>query len=164
MRAAQRILTALFALEATIAISAYAVIAGLLLADVASRELGAGSIWAAQRISVYLMIIVGFLGLGLAASRGRHLRPRFMDGVLPKALDATAERIGSLLMVGIFACFGVISIHYLAESIQYNDLARTIRIPLWYIQIVVPWAFFSTALRYLIFTVYPGLKPEEGLE
>ncbi|MBM1504233.1 hypothetical protein JQT83_17295, partial [Sulfitobacter mediterraneus] len=47
----RRILTLLFVTEAAVAISAYVVIAGLLLADVLMRELAGSSIWGAQRIS-----------------------------------------------------------------------------------------------------------------
>ncbi len=160
----QRILKGLFGLEAAIAISAYVVIAGLLLADVAMRELGAGSIWGVQRISVYLMIVIGFLGLGLAASRGRHLRPRFLDGLFPEDKSEMANRIGSFIMMLVFVGFGVIGIQFLRDAIEYGDLARVVIIPIWYIQIVVPYAFFSTALRYAIFTISPELSPAEALE
>lgn len=160
----RRILTLLFVTEAAVAISAYVVIAGLLLADVLMRELAGSSIWGAQRISVYLMIVIGFLGLGLAASKGRHLRPRFMDGLFPEHMSATADRIGSFIMMVIFAGFGAVAIEFLLEAIEYGDVARVIRIPLWYIQIIVPYAFFSTALRYAIFAVSPDLRPDEALE
>jgi len=160
----KRILSLLFSIEAAVAISAYIVIAGLLLADVLMRELAGSSIWGAQRVSVYLMIVIGFLGLGIAASRGRHLRPRFMDSVFPTHLSTTADRVGSFLMTLIFAGFGVVAIEFLLEAIEYGDVARVVRIPLWYIQIIVPYAFFSTALRYAIFTISPALRPEEALE
>lgn len=160
----KRVLSILFAVEAAVSVSAYIVIAGLLLVDVAMREFGFGSIWGAQRISVYLMIVIGFLGLGLAASRGRHLRPHFMDWVIPEAKAKLAERIGSVLMALIFGSFAIIGAQFMLEAIEYGDLARVIKIPLWYIQIIVPYAFFSTALRYLIFALDPELRPEEALE
>jgi len=159
-----RVLRVLFRGEIVVAISAYVVIFGLLLTDVVMREFGLGSIFGAQRISVYLMIVCGFLGLGLAASQGRHLRPRFLDGVIPASLSAAADRVGSVIMMGVFAAFGVIAIQFLLDAIEYGELARTIRIPMWTIQIVVPYAFFSTALRYAIFALDPSLRPKEALE
>jgi TRAP-type C4-dicarboxylate transport system permease small subunit len=160
----RRLLSAMFAVEVTVAIAAYVIIAGLLLTDIVMRETGSGSLWGAQRISVYLMIVIGFLGLGLAAARGRHLRPRFLDGVLPEKFNLAADRIGSVLMALIFGGFGIVAIQFVAEAIEYNEIARIIRIPMWYIQMVVPYAFFSTALRYVIFAVDPGSRPEEALE
>ncbi|MGB1215695.1 MAG: TRAP transporter small permease [Pikeienuella sp.] len=164
MSLSRRTLAILFAIEVTIAITAYVIIAGLLLADVIMRETGGGSIWGAQRISVYLMIVIGFLGLGLAAAKGRHLRPQFLDGVFPERLSDAADRVGAALMVLIFGGFGVVAIQFVAEAIEYSELARIIRIPMWYIQLVVPYAFFSTALRYLIFAIDPSSRPEEVLE
>lgn len=160
----RRLLSAMFAVEVTVAITAYVIIAGLLLTDVVMRETGSGSLWGAQRISVYLMIVIGFLGLGLAAARGRHLRPRFLDAALPEKFNLAADRIGSVLMALIFGGFGIVAIQFVAEAIEYNEIARIIRIPMWYIQLVVPYAFFSTALRYVIFAVDPDARPEEALE
>ena len=160
----RRLLAGMFVVEVTIAISAYVIIAGLLLTDIVMRETGNGSLWGAQRISVYLMIVIGFLGLGLAAARGRHLRPRFLDGVLPEQFSQTADRVGSMLMALIFGGFGIVAIQFVAEAITYNEIARIIRIPMWYIQLVVPYAFFSTALRYVIFAVDPDVRPKEALE
>ena len=164
MQISRRILSGLFAVDVTVAISAYVVIAVLLLGDVILRETGGGSLWGAQRISVYLMIVIGFLGLGLAAAKGRHLRPQFLDHVVPARFSETADRIGSGLMALIFGGFGVVGVQFVAEAIEYGDMARIIDIPLWYIQLVVPYAFFSTALRYVLFALHPELRPQEVLE
>jgi TRAP-type C4-dicarboxylate transport system permease small subunit len=161
---AQNLLQRLFAFEITVAILAFMTIFGLLLFDVLSRELGFGSIWGAQRISVYLMIVTGFLGLGLAAAQGRHLRPKFLDNIVPQRSWNLVDRIGSILMCLIFLGFALVAIQFLKEAIEYSDLARVIKIPIWYIQVIVPYAFFSTAVRYGIFALYPDLRPEEALE
>lgn len=162
MRFAGKALTVLFAIEISIVIAAFTLIAGLLLTDILMRQTGSGSLWGAQKISVYLMIIAGFLGLGLAAAKGRHLRPRFLDGVLPKGLHPAISRIGASLMALTFGCFGIIGLQFVADAFEYQDMARIIDIPMWTLHIIVPYAFFSTAVRYAIFAVYPALQPEEG--
>ena len=162
-RLARQVLTILFNFEALLAVTAYLMIAGLLLTDVVMREFFGNSIWGAQRISVYLMIITGFLGLGLATSKGRHLRPRFADALIPKEFVGPADRIGSIIMMIVFAGFVIISIQFTREAFIYGDLARTIKFPLWVIQLVVPYAFASTAVRYLIYAILPDLKPEETI-
>ena len=164
MRSARRLLAVLFAAEVTVAILAYCLIAGLLLSDVILRETIGGSIWGAQRLSVYAMIVTGFLGLGLAASRGQHLRPRFADGLVSAPLTPYAERLGSFLMALIFGGFGVVGIEYVEEALKFGDLARIIEFPLWMLQIIVPYAFFSTAVRYLSYGLWPELKPAEAAE
>jgi C4-dicarboxylate transporter, DctQ subunit len=164
MTFAKRLLSTLFGVEAAAAIIAYIIIAGLLLIDVILRETIGGSIYGSQRVAVYAMIVTGFLGLGLAAHRGQHLRPRFADGLIPSAFSDLADRAGSLIMACIFGTFGVVGIEYVLEAISYGDLARIINIPLWIIQLIIPYAFFSTALRYIIYALWPHLKPSEKLE
>ncbi len=164
MRAARRFLGLLFRIEAAVAMLAFLAISLLLIADVASRELAGSSIWGAQRISVYLMIVTGFLGLGLAADRGRHLRPRFADGLVPAPLAPAAGRAGSAIMFAVFAWFAWLGVEFVMTAYEYGDLAQTIKVPLWTVQLIVPYAFASLALRYLVFAVWPELRPAEADE
>ena len=91
---AERVLAGVFRLESVVAVAGYATVAGLLVVDVGLRELAGTSIYGAQRVSVYIMIVTGFLGLGLAAAQGRHLRPRFADGLIPQRFTTAATRLG----------------------------------------------------------------------
>ncbi len=136
----------------------------LLLTDVGMRELAGSSIWGAQRISVYLMIVTGFLGLGLAADRGRHLRPNFADGLIPARYANLADRAGSAIMAAIFLYFAWIGVAFVRAAHEYGDLARIIKVPLWTIQLIVPYAFVSIALRYFLYAIWPDLKPGEALD
>lgn len=161
---ARRLLTALFVFEAAVALAAYALIAGLLIADVAARELFSSSVWGAQRISVYAMIFTGFLGLGLATATGRHLRPTLADGLLPAQLAGAAQRLGNLLMAAVFLAFAWFAFEFVRESWIFGDLARVIRIPVWWLQLVIPYAFASTALRHILYALWPATQPTEGFE
>jgi len=156
-----RLLSSLFGLEAVVAVTAYAVIATLLITDVTLREVFGTSIYGALRSSVYLMIITGFLGLGLAAARGRHLRPRFADGLIPARFTVITTRLGDLIMAAVLLGFAWVSVRFVLDAREFGDMARIIGIPLWYLHLVVPYAFLSTALRYLIFAGWPVLRPEE---
>jgi TRAP-type C4-dicarboxylate transport system permease small subunit len=160
-RWAERVLAYIFTLESVIAVAGYAVVAGLLVVDVALRELVGTSVYGAQRISVYVMIITGFLGLGLAAAQGRHLRPRFADGLIPTGLTRAATRLGDLIMTAVLLGFAWIGVRFVLEAHEFEDMARIIGIPLWYLHLIVPHAFATTALRYALFALYPALRPEE---
>jgi TRAP-type C4-dicarboxylate transport system permease small subunit len=160
-RWAERVLAYVFTLESVIAVAGYAIVAGLLVVDVALRELVGTSVYGAQRISVYVMIITGFLGLGLAAAQGRHLRPRFADGLIPTGLTRAATRLGDLIMTAVLLGFAWIGLRFVLEAHEFEDMARIIDIPLWYLHLIVPYAFATTALRYALFALYPALRPEE---
>lgn len=160
-RWSERLLAAVFTLEAAVAVTGYAVVAGLLVLDVALREIWGTSIYGAQRMSVYIMIVTGFLGLGLAAAKGRHLRPRFADGLIPSTLASAATRLGDVIMAAVLLVFAWIGIRFVLDAHEFGDMARVIDIPLWYLHLVVPYAFVATALRYALFALYPSLRPEE---
>jgi len=156
--ACQNILTALQKVEAAIVLIAYFIIAMLLLADVLLRELFGTSISGAQRVSVFFMIISGFVGLGLATDRGSHLRPRFADGLIPRSHTKLAERVGTFIMTAVFFYFSWLGITFVQATYEFGEKARTINVPLWMIQMVVPYAFFSVGLRYLFYTIWPSLN------
>jgi TRAP-type C4-dicarboxylate transport system permease small subunit len=160
-RWAERVLAYVCTLESVIAVAGYAIVAGLLVVDVALRELVGTSVYGAQWISVYVMIITGFLGLGLAAAQGRHLRPRFADGLIPTGLTRAATRLGDLIMTAVLLGFAWIGVRFVLEAHEFEDMARIIDIPLWYLHLIVPYAFATTALRYALFALYPALRPEE---
>lgn len=160
-QAPNRILAGLFTLESFLAVSGYIAIATLLIVDVALRELFGSSIFGAQRVAVYIMIVTGYLGIGLAAARGRHLRPRFADGLIPQRLVPLATRLGDLIMAGVLAVFTWFGITFVIEAHEFGDMARIIDIPLWWLHLVVPYAFATTGLRYFLFALFPQLRPEE---
>jgi hypothetical protein len=41
-----------------------------------------------------------------------------------------------------------------------GDRGMAIPIKVWPIQLILPWMFFSSAIRHLVFVAYPALRPE----
>ena len=64
-------------------------------------------------------------------------------------------------MCAVFLWFAWLGVTFVKSAYQYGDLAQTIKTPLWMIELIVPYAFLSIALRYLFFTIWPALKPSE---
>jgi TRAP-type C4-dicarboxylate transport system permease small subunit len=144
-----------------VAVAAYAVTCGLLLADVVSREVFSQAIWGAQKIAVFGAIIAGILGLTIAVGRNVHLRPSFADGFLPfKWVDQAGDLISAILFAGL--CW--YAIEFVGESINFDDRAEVIYIPLWPIQIIFPYAFATAALRHFIYFLVPETKPAHSGE
>lgn len=154
-----RFLALLLRAEAIVAATAYAVVAGLLLGEIAAREVFSTSIWGSQKMAVFAAIIAAFLGLSLATAANAHLRPQFADHWWPQTWHATLARLGDLLSCLIFAGLGVIAAFYISDTYINEDRAAVLYWPLWPIQLVIPYAFFSSALRHLAFAAWPALKP-----
>ncbi len=156
-----RLLALLARVEGFVAVTAYAVTCGLLLADVFSREVYAQSIWGAQKFAVFGTIIAGILGMSIAVGNNAHLRATFADRVLPWPW---IERLGDLISAAIFATLAWYAADFVAEAIKFSDRAEVVNIPLWYFEVVFPYAFGSAGLRHLVFALQPAAKPSAAGE
>lgn len=160
----EKALTRLTWLEAAISITAYAFVAGLLLADVIGRQVFGISIYGAQKIAVQATMIAAFMGLTLATSRGSHMRAEAADALVPKRWSTQADRFGYVLSAILFAALAAISFKFMMETRQYGIRIPVLGWPLWPVQVVLPLAFGSSALKSLAFAAFPALAPRREIE
>jgi TRAP-type C4-dicarboxylate transport system permease small subunit len=149
----------LLRLESLVASLAYVIVAGLLLGEVIAREIFATTIWGSQRMAIYAAIYAGFLGLCLATAANSHLRPQFADKWWPARWTNGLDRLGDVISAGLFAMLGIVGLEYVTASYEVNETAPVIRWKLWWIQSVIVYAFFSSAVRHAVFALRPDLKP-----
>ena len=148
--------------ERHLCVAAFSLLAGVMIADVALRELsGNGLPWAVQT-AVYANLVVALFGLGLAASAGSHLRPRFADRLLPAHWRPLLERTGHLVSALFLAGFAMLALQLALETRSLGETATVLRIPLWPLQLLIPLAFTSAALRYACFALRPQLAPADS--
>lgn len=155
----EAILKRLYQIESVVAASAYGVLSMTILVDVIAREVFSFPILGTQRFAVYMSIIAGFFGIGLAAAAGGHIRPRLADKWLPAAWNPQVNRISDLLSSLIFAVTAYFAFEFWHTGFSMGDTAPVLGWPLWPIQIIIPYAFCSTAFRYLMYAFFPGLTP-----
>lgn len=144
--------------ESIVATAAYAVVATLLMIDVVGREVFGTAILGLQQIAVYAAIIAGFLGLTLATSDSAHLRPEFMDFVAGRRMDRHVARFGDFLSSVFFFASAYVAWTFVAVSMEYGDKAPVLYFEIWPLQLVLPFAFASSAVKHLIFGLRPDLK------
>jgi len=159
---AQRVLRLLYRFEAFAATVAYAAVACLLIGDVIGREVFATSIHGAQKIAVYAAIVAGFLGLSLATADNMHLRPSFLDGLVPHRFTRIVQRASDSFSCLFFIVMAVIGAMFVQQSMQFSDRAAVLYWLLWPIQIVMPYALLTTAIRHGVFALYPATRPAEN--
>ncbi|MCR9139918.1 MAG: TRAP transporter small permease subunit [Alphaproteobacteria bacterium] len=153
-------LDGLHRIEKLLAAIAYMVVTGLLLTGIAAREFFSTAIWGSEKMAVFAAIFAAFLGLTLTTAANAHLRPRFTDEWWPAAWQTAVARLGDLLSAVIFIATGIIATIYVMDTYANQDRAIILYWPLWIIQAVIPYAFFSSGVRHLAFTFWPGLKPQ----
>lgn len=134
---------------------AYAATTVLLLGDVFAREFLSQSLWGAQQTAIICSILAGMIGLTLASGRQVHFRPEFADGLLRWPF---IDRLGDLISTVLFAGFAFYAIEFVIESREFSDRVPVVNLLLWPVQIVVPYALLSSALKHLVFALNPAAK------
>ena len=159
MQAVQKFLKALWTVEATICVLAFCGTALALMADVLAREFFGNGIFGAQRFAVWANAIAGLLGFAIVTAERGHLRPQFADKLLPKSLEPHVDRIGEVLSAVICLAMAWYAVRFVQSSAALGERGMAIPILVWPIQLVLPWMFFSSALRHLAFARWPELRP-----
>ena len=160
--AASSLLGLLGRIERLLCISAFAVLVVVLFADVISREATAAGIHWASQIGVWANVFVVMAGFGLASAGGAHLRPRFADGWLPQSWHSVLVTIQHLCMAAFCAAIGGVALAVVLGSYRLGEVEITLFLPVWPVQAMLPLAFFTGALRHLIYALLPELRPAES--
>ncbi len=157
--------------ECLIAVCAFAFIALVLIADVLGREaLGpllrfagmekaATGVPAAQRLSVYALVIGSFCGIGIAAATGSHLVPRVAFGWLPRRWSPVVDRVADVTTGAFLVAVAAYGWVYVQSSIATDLRAPILNWPVWPFQLAIPLGFVSAALRYFVWAAWPALRP-----
>lgn len=156
--------------ECLIAVAAFGFIALVLIGDVLGREVlgpiyraldikGQAGVYAAQKMSVYALVVGSFCGVGIATATASHLLPRVGFGWVPAAWGPKVDRIADVItggfMLGV-AWFGWV---YVQSSMASDLRAQAFNVPIWPIQLAIPAGFASAGLRYFFFASWPALRP-----
>ena len=160
MHAIRRLLKWLWYVEATVCVVAFSVAAVALIADVLGREFFGDGIFGAQRVAVWATAIAGLVGFALVTAERGHLRPQFADGWIPARFNTHMDRFAELVSAAICIYLGTYAIEFVQSSAQLGERGLAIPILVWPIQIILPWMFFSSALRHIVFAIWLELRPE----
>jgi TRAP-type C4-dicarboxylate transport system permease small subunit len=136
--------------EQAVCFVAFSVMAIALMADVGARELTGSGILQASQVGVFGMIVVAFMGIGLATADGAHLRPRF------------ADRLADSITALFYWFVAGVGIYVVLEAYEFGDVFNTVRIVIWPFQLVIVLAYFIAGVRHIIFMIWPMLRPPES--
>lgn len=167
----ERLLTAWHLLERWIAVIAFSLIGILIFGDVAGREfvgpigralgfeLGFTGIYGAGKLSLFMLVIGAFAGLGVSVASGAQIVPRIAFAWAPRALEPLVDRIANLLSALVFFVVAYYGWIFVSASRGIGTVMPGLDWPVWIIQTAIPIGFASAGVRYLIFTIWPGTAP-----
>lgn len=131
----------------------------LVIFDVFSREVMNQGIPWAQKSAVYLMIWGGFLGAVMISEKAGHLRPEIADKIWGKK-QWLFIRFQNMLTIAFCVVFIYASFGYVAESMEFGDKSVVLKVPLWTLQLIIPYTFTSMAIRNIYFLFNPAKQLE----
>ena len=68
--------------------------------------------------------------------------------------------IKPLVAALICIALGFYAVQFGQSAYALGERGMAIPIKVWPIQLILPWMFFSSAIRHLVFMAYPALRPE----
>lgn len=157
--------------ECWVAVACFTFIAGIMLTDVLMREFlgpiiklfgrdpGALGIFAAQKLSVFALVIGSFAGIGIATATGSHLVPRVGFKWIPERFGPAMDRLADVL-TGLF----LLGVTWYGFTFVLSSRATDLRAPVldwsvWPFQLAIPLGFLSAAVRYFFYAANPAVKP-----
>ncbi len=135
-------------LEVSILVFCVAALAVLLIANVFCRTF-LQSIYFAEEISKFLVILITFTGVSYGVRKARHIRMgAFLDAMPPKLEKAFIIFI-SLVSAVTMAIMAWFSYKYLLNAMDMGHKTPALRVPTWTFYLVVPIGFGLACVQYL---------------
>jgi TRAP-type C4-dicarboxylate transport system permease small subunit len=139
---------AINAIEVSILVFCVAALAVLLIANVIARSFFQ-SLYFAEEISRFLVMLTTFTGVSYGVRRARHIRMgAFLDAMPPKMEKAFILVICmiSAVVMGMMAWF---SYEYLINAMTRGHLTPALRAPTWTFYIIIPIGFGLACIQYI---------------
>jgi TRAP-type C4-dicarboxylate transport system permease small subunit len=158
------ILNFVYQIEKFISAAGFALMTLLVLLDIFSREVLKVSFPWSQKSAVYLMIWLGFVGASLTSAKNAHLRPEIADKLWQGKLKPVGGFLEQLVIATFCLTMAYVSAGYIQESKTMGDHSVVTGIPMWILQLAIPYAFTSMGFRHLIYSLIPSIKPVRTVE
>ena len=140
--------------------SSILLIAALTIVNVFTRSILGVSLAFAEEISQFCIIIVTFVGLGYAASQGRHIR-------MTALYDQLGHRSRKILMVMITAATSALmflltffAVRYAGTVHALGTVSPALQLPLYTIYIAAPLGLGVAGLQYAMTAIRNIREPE----
>ncbi|MFO7785771.1 MAG: TRAP transporter small permease [Thermodesulfobacteriota bacterium] len=134
--------------EVSILVFCVASLAVLLIANVFARTFSQ-SIYYAEEVSKFLVMLTTFTGVSYGVRKARHIRMgAFLDAMplkMEKAFIIIICLVSALVM-GIMAWF---SYEYLMNAMSRSHVTPALRVPTWTFYVIIPIGFGLACIQYI---------------
>ena len=133
--------------EVSILVCCVAALAVLLIANVFCRTFFQ-SIYFAEEVSKFLVILITFAGVSYGVRKARHIRMGALLDAMPPNMEKGFIIFISLISGITMAIMAWFSVEYLLHAMEAGHRTPALRLPKWIFYIVVPVGFGLAAIQY----------------
>ena len=136
------------AMEVSILVFCVATLGILLITNVFARTFFQ-SIYFAEEVSKFLVMLMTFTGVSYGVRKARHIRMgAFLDSMPPK-MEKTFIIIISLISAVVMAIMAWASWEYLLNAMSKGHMTPALRVPKWTFYVIMPIGFGLAGIQYL---------------
>lgn len=134
--------------EVSILIFCVAALGILLIANVFARTFFQ-SIYFAEEVSKFLVMLTTFAGVSYGVRKARHIRMgAFLDAMPPK-MEKVFIIIISLISAVVMAIMAWASWEYLFNAMSKGHMTPALRVPKWTFYVIIPIGFGLACIQYI---------------
>lgn len=118
------------------------------------------SLFFAEELNQFLIILITFIGIGYAARQGRHIRMSAIYDALPDAARKVLMVVIALVTAAAMFVLAWYSYIYVVSVYDTGRISASLRIPFYITQVWVPFGFVITGIQYVMTAIVNLTQPD----
>jgi C4-dicarboxylate transporter DctQ subunit len=148
------------AVEVSILVFCVASLGILLITNVFARTFFQ-SIYFAEEVSKFLVMLTTFTGVSYAVRKARHIRMGAFLDAMPEKMEKMFIIIISIVSAVVMGIMTWFSYKYLMNAMDMGHMTPALRVPKWTFYVIIPIGFGLACIQY-IRTVIKNFTEKEG--
>jgi C4-dicarboxylate transporter DctQ subunit len=148
------------AVEVSILVFCVASLGILLITNVFARTFFQ-SIYFAEEVSKFLVMLTTFTGVSYAVRKARHIRMGAFLDAMPEKMEKIFIIIISIVSAFVMGIMTWFSYKYLINAMDMGHMTPALRVPKWTFYVIIPIGFGLACIQY-IRTVIKNFTEKEG--
>jgi TRAP-type C4-dicarboxylate transport system permease small subunit len=125
-----------------------AALAVILIANVIARSFFQ-SIYYAEEVSKFLIILITMVGVSYAARKARHIRMGAFFDLMPPKMEKVFVFVISAVSAGVLFFLAYYSYKYVLQMRMLGQKTAALQVPFWTFNLIVPIGFALAGIQYV---------------
>jgi C4-dicarboxylate transporter DctQ subunit len=136
------------AVEVSILVFCVAALGVLLITNVFARTFFQ-SIYFAEEVSKFLVMLTTFAGVSYAVRKARHIRMGAFLDAMPQKMEKVFIIIISIVSAVVMGIMTWFSYQYLKNAMNMGHMTPALRVPKWTFYVIIPVGFGLACIQYI---------------